>query len=57
MIATPIGAWILFTRAGYIPLKLFALLVMLGLWGIARVIKGITMVLAPKSEAGDVSAQ
>jgi len=42
---------------GFIPIKLFALTVMVGLWGIYMAFKGTFMVLAPKFEPGDVSEQ
>ena len=42
---------------GVIPLKLFALTVIVGLWGGYRVLKGITLVVAPRSETGDVADQ
>jgi hypothetical protein len=42
---------------GYIPLKLFAVTIMIGLWGAWKVLKSLFMILAPKSEPGDVAEQ
>lgn len=57
LICVPIVALIVFLSMGYIPLKVFAVTVMIGFWGLWMVLKGIFMVLAPKSEAGDVAEQ
>ena len=55
MICVPIGGW--FGGMVVISIKLFAFMVMLGLWGFYRLIKGILMVVAPKMQQGDVSEQ
>jgi hypothetical protein len=55
MICVPIGGW--FGGMVAISIKLFAFMVMLGLWGFYRLIKGILMVVAPKMQQGDVSEQ
>jgi hypothetical protein len=55
MVAVPVGGW--FMGMAMISIKLFAFMCMLGLWGGYRVIKGTLMVVAPKSQAGDVSEQ
>ena len=53
----PIIAWMIFAGIGVISLKLFAIAIMVGLWGAWQVFKGIFMVSAPKSESGDVAEQ
>jgi hypothetical protein len=40
-----------------IPLKLFAITIIIGLWGAWLVVNGILMAMAPKSERGDVADQ
>jgi hypothetical protein len=55
MICVPIGGW--FGNMAVISIKLFAFMIMLGLWGFYRLIKGMLMVIAPKSQHGDVSEQ
>jgi len=55
MICVPIGGW--FGGMAVISIKLFAFMIMLGLWGFYRLIKGMLMVVAPKSQHGDVSEQ
>jgi hypothetical protein len=51
MMFVPVIAWLAFMAAGEIPLKLFAVTVMIGVWG------GWFMILAPKSDPGDVAEQ
>jgi hypothetical protein len=55
MICVPIGGW--FGGMAVISIKIFAFMCMLGLWGFYRLVKGMLMVLAPKSQHGDVSEQ
>jgi hypothetical protein len=50
----PLGAWFHFMSVGYIYVKFFGLLVIGGLYGLWLVVKGISMLLAPKSISGDV---
>jgi hypothetical protein len=57
MVCVPVAGWFIFNAAGIIPMKLFAIMIMLGLWGAYRVLKGTFMVVAPKAQAGDVSEQ
>ena len=57
MACVPVAAWFFFTRIGVIPMKLFALTVMVGCWGAYRILKGSIMVVSPRSETGDVAAQ
>jgi hypothetical protein len=55
MVSVPIAGW--FMGFAEISIKLFAFMVMLGLWGAYRLLKGIFMVVAPKAQSGDVSEQ
>lgn len=57
LIAVPIVALIIFLSIGVIPMKLFAITVMVGLWGVWLLLNGIIMFLAPKSEPGDLADQ
>jgi len=57
MVCVPVAGWFIFNAAGIIPMKLFAIMIMLGLWGAYRVLKGTFMVVAPKAQQGDVSEQ
>ncbi len=56
LICVPIAAWIIFNILGYILVKTLAFTIIGGLYGISLVVKGVGMAFAPKSEAGDVSA-
>lgn len=53
----PVALFFIFMSIGVLFLKILAVAIMIGLWGMWMVIKGIFMVLAPKSEAGDVAEQ
>lgn len=53
----PIVAIFIFARIGVISFYLLGIAVMVGLWGAWMIFKGIFMLLAPKSEAGDVAEQ
>jgi hypothetical protein len=53
----PVVAWVFFASLRILPVKLFALTVMVGLWGAWMLLKGTTMFVAPQSEPGDVSEQ
>lgn len=57
MVCVPVAGWFIFAAAGIIPMKLFAIMIMLGLWGAYRVLKGTFMFVAPKAQQGDVSEQ
>ncbi len=57
LLAVPIVAFFIFLGIGIIPMKLFALAIMVGLWGAWMLINGIIMFLAPKWERGDVADQ
>ena len=57
LLAVPIVAFFIFLGIGIIPMKLFAIAIMVGLWGAWMLINGIIMFLAPKWERGDVADQ
>ena len=57
MVCVPIIALVVFLAIGVIPLKLFAVTIMIGLYGAWLVVNGILMAVAPKSERGDVADQ
>lgn len=54
-ICVPIVALIIFLSIGYIPIKIFAATVAVGLFGAYMVITGMLKVLSPKMEQGDAS--
>jgi len=57
LVCVPIGAWLTFMSIGLIFMKLMAVAVMIGGYGLWCIMKGIFMVLAPTAEAGDVAEQ
>ena len=57
MMCVPLIFFLVCLRVGYLPLKLFAVTIMLGLWGAWMALKGTIMFFAPKSEPGDVAEQ
>src|SRR5262245_22367543 len=57
MVALPIVSWFVFAAMGVIPIKIFAITVVIGLWGAWRVFRGIVMTTSPRSEKGDVADQ
>ncbi len=57
LMCVPVVAFIVFMSIGVIHLGIFAVTIILGFWGVWMIIKGIQMVVAPKSEAGDVAEQ
>jgi hypothetical protein len=57
LVFVPIVAFFIFKRMGVLPLKLFAITIMVGLWGAWMVLNGVFMVVAPKRESGDVAEQ
>jgi len=57
MACVPVGAWFYFESIKILPIKIFALLIMVGLYGTYQAVKGTIMVIAPKSEPGDVASQ
>ncbi len=57
LVCVPIVALVFFLSIGILPMKIFAFTIMAGLWGVWQIIKGLFMVLTPKSEPGDVAEQ
>jgi hypothetical protein len=57
LMCVPVIALIGFLSMGYLPIKLFAVTIMIGLWGAWKFLKACFMILAPKSEPGDVAEQ
>jgi hypothetical protein len=55
MACVPVAGWFIFNSSGFIPMKLFAILIMIGLWGAWRALRGTLMVVSPRSEKGDVA--
>lgn len=54
LVCIPIGAFFAFMSMGFFPIKIFAVTIMAGLYGLYLVLKGIIMLAAPKSEPGEV---
>ena len=57
LICLPFVTFFIFMLMGMIFLKILAVTVMLGCWGLYMLIKGICMTVAPKSQSGDVFEQ
>lgn len=57
LIAVPIVTLIIFMIMRVILVRIFALTVAVGLWGFWTLVNGIIMLLAPKSERGDLADQ
>jgi hypothetical protein len=57
LIFVPIVSLVIFLLIKFIPIKLFAITVMIGAWGAWMVIKGTFMTVAPRAEPGDVANQ
>jgi len=57
LVCVPIVSLLIFLSLGFIPLKIFAITILIGLYGLWLILKGIFMVVAPRSEAGDVAEQ
>lgn len=57
LICVPIASYFFFLSIGVIPLKLFAVTILLGLWGVWMAIKGVFMLMAPRAQTGDVAEQ
>jgi hypothetical protein len=55
LVAVPVVAWFGFESAGVLPVQAFALLVMLGLYGLYLAFRGCFMVFLPKMEPGGVA--
>ena len=56
-VCVPIVAFLVFMSMRILPIKPFALTVMLGFWGLWTLSQGLFMFFAPKSEPGDVAKQ
>ena len=57
MMCVPVIFFLICSSVGVLPLKLFAVTIMVGLWGAWMALKGTIMFFAPKSEPGDVADQ
>ena len=57
LVSVPIVAYFFFASMGLIPLKLFAIAIVVGLYGAWLIFQAAFMLVAPESEAGDVSDQ
>jgi hypothetical protein len=57
LVCVPIVALLIFLTSIIFPMKLFAVTVMIGLYGLWLILKGTIMMVAPKSEPGDVAEQ
>lgn len=57
LVLVPIVSYMIFAHIGLIPMKIFAVTIMVGLYGLYLLIRGIIMVVAPKSEPGNVAEQ
>ena len=57
LICVPVVALLVFLKVGYIPLKPFAVTLMILTYGAWLLLKGVIMFLAPKSEPGYVAEQ
>ncbi len=57
LVAVPVVAYFIFQRVGVLPLKLFAVAIMVGLWGAYQVLRGSILLAAPQMESGDVAEQ
>ena len=57
MVCVPIGSYLFFASIGYLPLKLLAVTVMVGLYGAYQSLNGTFMVVAPKAVRGDAAEQ
>ena len=55
LICVPLISYSFFARLMIFPAKLFALTVMVGLYGVWNLLKGSIMFCSPKSEPGDVA--
>jgi hypothetical protein len=55
LICVPLAAFLVFQRIGILPIKLFAITVMVGLYGVYLLYRGCFMVFLPKFEDGDIA--
>jgi uncharacterized protein YjeT (DUF2065 family) len=57
MMFVPVVVFIGMKAVGYIEFKILGVAIGVGLWGAYRVLRGVIMFFAPKSEPGDVATQ
>ncbi len=57
MLCAPVVFLIVSLMVGTLLLMPFAVTIMIGFWGLCKILKGIFMFFAPKSERGDVAEQ
>lgn len=56
MMAFPVAAWFFFVvEFRFVPVKLWGLTLLVGIYGMYCLLKGLIMFFSPKSEPGDVS--
>lgn len=55
LIPIPVIAYVFFMAIGVIYMKIFALTIVAGVFGLWKVIDGVSMIIAPRSERGDLS--
>jgi hypothetical protein len=56
LVPIPVIAYLVFMAMGVILMKIFAITIVAGLFGLWKVIDGISMIMAPGSERGDLSS-
>lgn len=57
LILVPIISWFIFLSMRVIPVKIFAVTIMVGLYGVYLFLRGLIMLLSPRAEHGDVADQ
>jgi hypothetical protein len=55
MMVVPVVAFLFFAFIHFMPIKLMALAVAVGLWGVWLLIRGLIMLFVPKLESGDIA--
>lgn len=55
LILVPFVVYLMFLKIGFVPMKVFGLTIVVGIYGGWRFITGLKDVLAPNSETGDLS--
>jgi len=55
LVCIPVILFLILLGTGFLFMRLLAVPIMFGIWGVWMVVKGTLMLLAPKSEAGDAS--
>jgi hypothetical protein len=51
----PVLAYAFFRRIGFLPIKIFALAVSVGLFGCYLLLRGVFMLLLPRMESGEIA--